>query len=349
MPDTCVIDCDIHPPTPTMAMLLPYMDSYWRDMVSSRGTDGLGLNSYPPGAPISARADRRDALTLDDLRAQALEPWGTRLAILNPLYGAQALTNADLASVLARAVNNWIAAEWLDADNRLRASIVVSTQDIGLAVEEIERCAADPRFVQVLLLVSDDMPLGRRRYWPVYEAAQRLGLAVGIHAGSNYHNPTTSSGWPSFIVEEYVGQSAAFQSALLSLVAEGVFCKFKTLRVVLIEAGFTWLPSFLWRANKTWRGLRTEVPWVDRPPAEIIRQHIRFTLQPADAPPDPHHLARVVEQMGSDKLILFSTDYPHWQFDGNAALPAGFDPVLARRITTDNPFDTYQRLKETVQ
>ena len=49
--------------------------------------------------------------------------------------------------------------------------------------------------------------------------------------------------------------------------------------------------------------------------------HVRITIQPIDEPPDGAMLDRVVEQLGSDKVLLFSTDYPHWHFDGMDALP----------------------------
>ena len=130
---------------------------------------------------------------------------------------------------------------------------------------------------------------------------------------------------------------------------EGVFAKFPALKVVLIEAGFTWLPQFLWRANKTWRAMRAEVPWVDRAPAEIIREHVRFTLQPTDAPPDPAAWLRVLDQIGSDEILLFSTDYPHWHFDGTAAFPPGFPPALMQRVLNDNPLATYPRLARSMQ
>ena len=49
----------------------------------------------------------------------------------------------------------------------------------------------------------------------------------------------------------------------------------------------TWLPAHLWRLTKFWHGLRSEVPWVDRPPSEIVRDRVRLTVQPMDAPADP--------------------------------------------------------------
>jgi uncharacterized protein len=52
--------------------------------------------------------------------------------------------------------------------------------------------------------------------------------------------------------------------------------------------------------------------------------------------------------MQSDELILFSTDYPHWQFDGDTALPEGISSELVRKIMIDNPLATYPRLSQQV-
>ena len=115
--------------------------------------------------------------------------------------------------------------------------------------------------------------------------------------------------------------------------------------MVMLESGFTWLPAYLWRLHKFWRGIRMETPWVDRAPLEIVRSNIRFSLQPVDAPPDPATLNRLFDHMQSDELLLFSTDYPHWQFDGDEVLPPGLSPDLVRKIMIDNPLATYGRLQ----
>jgi predicted TIM-barrel fold metal-dependent hydrolase len=347
------VDCDVHPAVPNLAALLPYMEEHWRETVVHRGLDELNSISYPSRAPLTARPDwRRDAslpgAVLDDLRIHALAPFGTALAICNCLYGVQMLYSEDMAAGIARAMNDWMAREWLDREPRLRASIAVPVQNPELAVDEIERCAGDYRFVQVLMLVSGAAPLGRRQYWPIYAAAQKHGLPVGIHAGSSYRYPVTPVGWPSYYIEDYVSQAQAFQSALTSLITEGAFQKFPELCVVLLESGVTWLPAHLWRLSKFWRGLRLEVPWLDRPPAEVVRAQVRLTLQPVDAPPDPAGLDRLIDHLGSDELLLFSTDYPHWHFDGDAAVPEGLSPALVRKIMIDNPRATYPRLREVL-
>ncbi len=348
------VDCDVHPSVLGIKSLLPYLDAHWREMVQTRGLDELNSISYPANAPITARPDWRPkegkpAASVERMRTECLDPFGTSIAICNPLYGVQLLFSDDMAAAMARAVNDWLAREWLDVEPRLRGSIVVPPQNIEMAVKEIERCAVDPRFVQVLLLASGDQPLGKRAYWPIYEAAERHGLAIGIHAGSSYHNPPTAVGWPSYYTEDYVAQAQAFQTQLTSLICEGVFTRYPALKVVMLESGWTWLPAHLWRLTKYWRGLRMEIPWVDRSPTEIVRSNIRFSLTPTDGPPDAESLHRIVDHLESDALLLFSTDYPHWQFDGEEAMPEGLGPDLVRRITVTNPHETYGRLKELVR
>jgi uncharacterized protein len=349
------IDCDLHPAMPSVPALLPYLDEFWADQLANRHIDRLPftLSSYPPSSPLSARPDWRTrsggpAADLDAIRRNALDRFGVQCAICNPLHGAVALFNDDMAAAICSAVNDWMARELLDHEPRLRASILVPGQSPELAVREIERVAPDRRFVQVLLLAMGETLLGRRAHWPIYAAAERHELAIGIHAGSTYRVAPTYSGWTSYRVEDYVAQSAAFESQLLSLVAEGVFQKFPKLRVVLIESGFTWLPTWLWRTNKTWRGVRAEVPWIDRSPAEIVREHVRFTLQPIDAPrAEPQMLLRTLQHMGSDRLLLFSSDYPHWQFDADDILPDDLPADTIGKILIDNPRDTYPRLRDT--
>jgi predicted TIM-barrel fold metal-dependent hydrolase len=347
------IDCDVHPAVPNLAALTRFMEPYWREQVESRGTEGLDLSSYPINAPDGCRADWRvpgvkPGTDIEALRRHALDGFGSRIAICNVLYGAAGLFNRHFASVVARATNDWLAAEWLDSEPRLRGSITVAPQDPAGAVAEIERRAGDSRFVQVMLLASGDAPLGQPSYWPIYAAAERLGLPIGVHAGSTYRHASTGNGWPSYHLEDVVVRSQAFQGQLLSLVHEGVFAKFPRLRFVMIEAGFTWLPNFLWRANRTWRGVRNEVPWVDRPPAELIRERVRFTLQPGDAPPDAASMERVLDQIGSEDMLLFSTDWPHWQFDGDDPFPPGFSETRRRRVMVENPLATYPSLEEVM-
>ncbi len=351
------IDCDLHPAVPGMGVLLPYLNDYWREMVAVRALDrlNLSLTSYPQNTPLSCRPEwkldggQKPGSSLRAMQEHVIDRYRQRWGILNCLYGAQVFHSEDMAAAFCRATNDWIRDEWLNRDPRLRASIVIAAHNTELAVAEIERRADDFRFVQVLMLVSGESTLGRRQLWPIYQLAERLGLPIGIHAGSAYRYAPTAAGWPSYYVEDYVSQSAAFESQLQSMISEGVFAKFPNLRVVAIESGLTWLSGFAWRADKTWKGVRAEVPWVTRAPSDIIRNHIRFTVQPIDAPDEAEAVLRLTDHLRSDELFLFSTDYPHWQFDDDRVLPEGLPDRLFRKILSENALGTYPRLAKAAQ
>ena len=60
--------------------------------------------------------------------------------------------------------------------------------------------------------------------------------------------------------------------------------------------------------------MRKETPDLKRPPSEYVRDHCWFTTQPIEEPDEPQHLADIIGWLGWDRL-MFSTDYPHWDFD----------------------------------
>ena len=69
-------------------------------------------------------------------------------------------------------------------------------------------------------------------------------------------------------------------------------------------------------------GLRFEIPWVSTFPSDLIRKHVRFTLQPIDAPPNGEQLLQTIEQLESDDLLLYSSDYPHLHDSADVLLGA---------------------------
>lgn len=338
-----MIDCDVHNEVPKVEALFGYLPPYWVEHVTNTLFKGPIEPPYPPGSPVAARAETKPedgapaGSSLLLLQRQVLDEPGVDLAILNCLYAVDSLHNPDAAVALASAVNDWLIAEWLDRDPRLRASIVVPSQLPALAAREIDRVADHPGFVQVLLPARSQHPYGSRLFHPLWEAVTRHGLVAGIHFGGAPGNPPTPSGWPSYFFEEYAGMAQVFASQVTSLIVEGIFDQFPSLRVALLEAGFTWLPAHMWRFDKEWRNLRRLVPWVKQPPSAYIRQHMRVSVQPLDAPPEPRQLLQVIDQLGSDELLLYASDYPHQHAaDPRTALLPHLSDELAHKIRHAN-------------
>ncbi|HET6308777.1 MAG TPA: amidohydrolase family protein [Rhodopila sp.] len=320
-----IADCDIHHSPRDFKLLYPYLEPRWRQHLELFGTRPRQGNAsgpaYPKSQPDASRRDAwppgggRPGSDLAFMRQHHLDPNNITLGVLamiRPHPGG--LQNLELSAALCRAINDWQVAEWTGPEKRLKASIVVPYEDAAASVAEIERWAGHPDMVQVLLLSRTVEPLGNRRYWPIYEAACRTGLPVGIHAFGNGGQPTSSTGWHSYYIEDMVGHSQSCQSMLASMVVEGIFARFPQLRIVLIEAGFAWLPALAWRLDRICSRLRTESPHLKRLPSEYIRDHIWLTTQPMEEPESAAHLRDTIEWIGWDRL-LFATDYPHWDYD----------------------------------
>jgi predicted TIM-barrel fold metal-dependent hydrolase len=127
-----------------------------------------------------------------------------------------------------------------------------------------------------------------------------------------------------------------------SLVCEGVFERFPTLHIVLIEGGFAWLPSLAWRLDHSWRKLRAEVPELRRAPSEYIHDHFWLTTQPMEEPPKRQYFLQLLEQLDADDRLMFATDYPHWDFDApDRAFPVQLDRTLKQKIMAGNARKLY--------
>lgn len=320
-----VIDADVHAAVPSQEALHPYLEPVWVQWATERGWAGpAGLAvAYPPNAPTTARDEWRldgapPASDLTAVQRHILDPWQVENAVLNCYYAIDSLRHPDWAAALARAVNDWTVAEWLERDERLVGSLVVPARDPKAAADEIDRVGGHPGFRQVVLPVRSEQLYGQRAWWPLYEAVVRHDLVLGLHWGGTPDGAPSTSGFPSWYVEEYAAETQIYAAQMISMIAEGVVRRFPDLRVSMLDCGFTWIPTWGWRMNKEWKGLRREIPWVDRPPMDLVREHFRFSTAPVDAGP-PEHMAKIVEWLGTDDLLMFGTDYPHRHDDDIAA------------------------------
>lgn len=312
------IDTDVHCEPTSMGVLHQYFDAYWHEYIRG-GRIGIAHSFYPPDKKMSARPEVREAGafpagTYEALKEQFLDPYDPEYAVLNCLAAFQASRNPYYDAALTRALNEWIRDEFLERDARLRASILVPSFNPEAAAEEIDRLAADRRFVQVLLPIRSDTPWGNLRWRAIHEAAARNDLPLSFHAWGPTRMAPTTTGYAQTYFEDYLYNSHIIAPAqVLSLISEGVFDRYPQLRVGFVECGFSWLPSLIWRFDKDWKALWREVPWVRRRPSEYVQDHIRLTTSPAQIPKQTprEQVAQLAEMLPASKLLMYSSDFPH--------------------------------------
>jgi predicted TIM-barrel fold metal-dependent hydrolase len=258
----------------------------------------------------------------------------------------------DYAHALAKAYNDWLVEKWLPFDGHFVGALAVAPQRPELAAAEIYRIGDHPQIRQVIMGSATETPLGRQRYWPIYEAAEEMGLPVAVHPGSvgaGICPPQTGAGHPTTFFETHVGTAAHYVDQLVSLVAEGVFVAYPDLEWVFLEGGFTWVPSAMWRMDNNWQRLQgqsnantaTRMADLEKPPSKYVRKHCYFGTQPIPEPDDWEELIRTMEMMYGEETLLYCSDYPHWDTDEkNAGLPEFPDP-LGKRILAGTARELY--------
>lgn len=285
------------------------------------------------------------------LCSQHMDAFGITYGVLtgSGILGLGTHPNLDYGNAVATAYNEAMRETWLTWDDRFFGALVVNPADPIAAAKEIRAHGGHPRIVEVLMCSATRFPLGHRSFWPIYEAASELGLPVAVHPGTEGRGisngfiagpPTTYLEWHTNLPQNYMGQ-------IVSLVCEGVFEKFPTLKFIAVEGGIAWIPGVLWRLDKNWKALRSEVPWLKRLPSEIIVEHVRFTSQPIEEPPKTSQFLELMEMIHADKTLMFSSDYPHWDNDSATHAFPRLPDELRRRIFFENANEVY-RITERV-
>jgi uncharacterized protein len=359
-----LVDCDVHPiMRGGMAELRPYLPRAAQRRLGLDERRNLTTTGHREAVSIprnmlyvNQAGVLRDDARAPDGSAPGADPAFTAEQLLDAneidravliggeVLGLGAMPDPDAAAMIATAYNDWLAATWLEADDRYRANLVVGAQDPTAAAAEIRRAAQDRRFVAVLLPLTNIL-MGQRHHYPIYEAAAELGLPITVHPNSGEGifrtSPPMAGGTPTYYVEWHSGLSQVFQASLISLVCHGVFERFPQLKVVMTEGGLGWIPDVVWRLDKNVKGLRDEVPWVKRLPSEYVADHVRFTTQPLPEPKRRHHLHVLCEIAQAERTLMFSSDYPHWDFDDPRHALTALPEEIRRRVSVDNAVETY--------
>ena len=341
-----LFDVDVHTSFRRASDLAPYLPERYKRRFLEAGVGDSSATFYS-----TAGGMREDAAAPDGsppgtnaafVAQQLLDPYDVEYALCsgNGILGLGTIPDADYAAALARAHNDWTINDWLPKDPRFLGAIVIAQQDPLQAAAEIERVGTHLRMVEVIMSSGNVAPFGQRRYDPMYRAAEALGLPVAIHPGTEGRSittPPTSAGYPARRLEWHTNLEMNYMAHAVSFICEGVFVKFPNLHVILLEGGVSWVAPLLWRLDQDWKLLRGEVPHLTERPSEYFYRTIRLSSQPIEEPPDVQQLIDAWSLVRADEIVLFSSDYPHWDSDDPfAAIPKQFPEAWRRRIYRDN-------------
>jgi aminocarboxymuconate-semialdehyde decarboxylase len=176
----------------------------------------------------------------------------------------------------------------------------VPMQDAELAVKELERIKQiGLKGIQIGSNINDEN-LNEARFYPVFEACEKLGLAVLVHPWNMMGEKQMQRYWLPWLV----GMPAETSRAICSMIFGGIFERLPELRVMFAHAGGSFLPTIG----------RIEHGFECRPDLVAIDNNVnprnylgKFWVDSVTH--DPLMLEYVIKLQGEDKVMLGS-DYP---------------------------------------
>ncbi len=236
-----------------------------------------------------------------DLRIDEYEQFHTQVQVVCTIpvmfsYWARPMDGLDIAKFL----NDHLADLVEKYPKHYLGLATLPMQDTELAIGELERCKKIGLSGIQIGSNINDLNLNEDRFYPVFEACQKLDMAVLVHPW----NMMGEKQMPRYWLPWLVGMPAETTRAICSMIFGGIFERLPGLRVNFAHAG----GSFLATLGRIQHGFdcRPDLVAIDNnvPPRNYLG---RFWVDSVTH--DPEMLDYVVKKVGSRRVTLGS-DYP---------------------------------------
>lgn len=346
--ETAVVDADIHL-TVHPEELAAYLDEPHRSHVSST-TYGTPFPSSGWDQWMGGKIDDHwSTFTTAEKVEEFCEEFDIDYPIINTFDPLGKFPQEELALSLMRGYNDYVLDRILDENDDIMALAAVATQRPDEAAEELDRLGDEDQIVGAYIgTTGSHPPLGDPDYDIMYQAAEDNDLPVAFHGNAEdfmFEFPRQNQALNQFLQVHTLTHTWSHEQTLVSLITEGVPEKFPGLNFVFLEAGIGWVPYMMFRLNKEYSIRRSEAPLLRKSPEEYIRESCYFASQPLGEPNDPNHMKSIIEVVGPEN-IMFSSDYPHWDFDHPSGLDkhlrSQFDAEQRRQVMYETPVEAFK-------
>lgn len=352
--DVTVIDADVHPSYASEDVqrdLASRMDEPYASMLHP---DRRGDAPYPDhGWPETLGGNRSSPMlrhleSHHDIRDGLLDR-GVDYAIIDQISFLDAVRGTERAVQEMRAANEVLLDRYVSGDDDIYGLINLAARVPEEAAEEIEKYGDEDGIVGAVVFPGGEYqkPLGSPDYDVMYRAAEENDMTMVYHAVDDMmpaRQAPVLNDVESFLSMHILAFPWSAMLTLTSLLVEGVPAKFPELNFVILEAGLGWIPYTIGRLNREVGWRRSEAPLLEQSPEEYIRESFWFGTQPVEEHNDPSHLHDTMRMIGADNL-LFTSDYPHWDFDNPSDIDRHFKQAFTEdereRVLFDNAVEAF--------
>jgi predicted TIM-barrel fold metal-dependent hydrolase len=257
---------------------------------------------------------------------QFLDDTGISWTVLYPTAGLAVgrIVAEDWAVIACKAYNNWLYENFVNKSPKLKGVGLIPFQNMEAAIAELYRAVKELGLLGGMLPSNGEAiqgHLGNKIYWPLYEAAEKLGCCLAVHVGCLHHMGLDS--FSTYYPAHALGHPFSLMIQAAGMLAHGVFDRFPKLRVAFLEGGTTWVPFFLDRLDRSYHAGHVQLdlegnllggPQPGEKASDYFKRQLREGRIFVGFDCDDDGLGTAVKKGGREPF-LFGSDFPHEVFD----------------------------------
>ena len=326
-----IIDVDSHHfETESFAEIVKYIeDPVIRQLLEASAIAGYrGVGALPAGLgyqDYGGRIMREQLRKLEQTDAKPhrdvtltrrwMDSMGVDIAVLfpTPMLHLGLHPQVEIEVALSIAYNRWLVEHVLAAEPRIRTMLYLPFNDPAATWRAVKEFTGKPGVVGFMVTSNRYRPVHHNDYMKTYALLEESKLPLAFHGAYNWNDQSLMM-VNRFISAHALGFVWHNLVHLTNWVINGIPERFPRLKVLWIESGLAWLPFIMQRLDNEYMMRTADAPELKRLPSEYIRD-MYFTNQPMEKTGDMALLETTFRVIKAESQVLYSSDYPHWDFD----------------------------------
>ena len=250
---------------------------------------------------------------------RAMDAMGIDYTVVFPTpmltLGMHPLAEAEVQ--LGDAFNRWLTERIIPQEPRIKALAYLPFNDPEACIRTVETFGARPGAIGFTVTSTRYRAVHDNAYMRLYAMLEERGMPLTFHSG--YHWGDESMKQCNRFISMHSISFVHFNLVhLTNWVINGLPERFPRLKVVWIESGLAWVPFATQRLDHEYMMRSSEAPLLKRKPSEYMRE-MYYSSQPLERS-NLKLTQATLEAINAEAQLLFSSDWPHWDFDLPSAI-----------------------------
>ena len=268
----------------------------------------------PHQAELAEHVEQSDEHRDLTLIRRAMDSLGIKMQVIfpQPMLEMGLHPEPDIVTAMTFAYNRWFTRTILPREKRVKTLLSLPFHDADACLQTIKEFGETPGVVGFMVTSQRHTGVHRNIYMRIYRELEERGLPLAFHAGPSWGDSMTTT-MNRFLSVHSMSFVTCNMTHLTNWVINGLPERFPKLKVIWIESGLAWIPFMMQRLDHEYLMRQSDAPLLKRLPSEHIAE-MHFTSQPMEVTM-PHMLEATLKAIRAETQLLYSSDWPHWDFD----------------------------------